>query len=95
LPFLIPKFTVVSNVFGKQFSNIHRNLGSLIFDFTLAIVFSTALEVNLRFSGAGRFDVYTRCCGVSNNDDVAHAGFTAKAASPIPVFLRKFLRVVI
>ena len=62
LPFNILCSQVVSSVFGKQFSNIQASLGSFSFALVALIAFSTAAEVNCRFSGAGRRHVY---CEVS------------------------------
>jgi len=48
------KLTVVSSVFGKQFSNNQANSRSAIVLLTSAIFASTALLANLRREGASR-----------------------------------------
>ncbi len=82
-------FTVVSSVFGKQFSNIHASLGSFILAFTLAMVCSTASDVNLRSPAAGRFETKLLFCIFLLTDEAAHEGFTAIAVNPTAVFFNK------
>ncbi len=53
-PPISPVRTVVSRVFGKQFSNIHASSGSAMDFFTRAMVASTASLVNLRSASGGR-----------------------------------------
>ncbi|MPM67178.1 hypothetical protein SDC9_114095 [bioreactor metagenome] len=94
-PFLIEKFTVVSNVFGKQFSNIQANFSSLILDLTLVMVVSTALETNFLSETGGRRDTYLPAWPEVVIFPFAQEGFTAKAVSPRALFLIKFLLEVI
>src|SRR5690554_6430102 len=72
-PSTIRNWTVVSNVFGKQFSNIQAILGSFILAFTLTIVLSTAVDMKCRSPGAGRLDTYA-CCRAPVTDDTAMEG---------------------
>lgn len=58
LPFTILCSQVVSNVFGKQFSNIQASFGSFSLAFVVAIAFSTASDVNCRLLGTGRLQTY-------------------------------------
>ena len=58
LPSFRVYLTVVSNVLGKQFSNIQRSFSSLIFGLVSVMTASTAFEVKCRLSGAGRRDLY-------------------------------------
>lgn len=96
LLFCMLKLIVVSSVLGKQFSNIHASLGSLILAFTLAIVCSTAADLKLRSPGAGRLEIYRLpSVFLPVSDEAAQEGFTARAVKPSADFLIKFLRVVI
>ena len=56
LPSTVPKSTVVSRVFGKQFWKSHANSGSEMSSETWRMVSSTALEVNRRSPGGGRLE---------------------------------------
>ena len=102
LPFTTLCSQVVSNVLGKQFSNIQASFGSFSIALVVAIAFSTAADVNCRFSGAGRLHTYCMA------EAVPIAPFsvfparranefcpTIRPASERPPVFRKFLRVVI
>ena len=56
VPFCSKKRTVVSSVFGKQFSNIILNSASLICGAILLITSSTATLTNARSGRANEFE---------------------------------------
>src|ERR1035437_10392433 len=92
LPSIILKFTVVSSVLGKQFSNNQANSGSAIAFLTVAIVSSTALLVNFLFFNIGLIEVKST---LESND----AGYplipNANPAIARPAVLTKVLLSVI
>ena len=102
LPFTILCSQVVSNVLGKQFSNIQASFGSFSFVFVVAIAFSTASDVNCRLPGAGRLQTYCIVEAAPANLSSAFSAIranecwpTIRLANERPPVFRKFLRVVI
>jgi len=86
-----PKVTVVSKVFGRQFSNNHAISGSAIFGANDSIAPSTARLRNRLADEAGRFDGY--CDGYC--DGAVELGEPSKKlppGKPLPATAKENLR---
>ncbi|MNE50739.1 hypothetical protein D3C80_1453310 [compost metagenome] len=86
---------MVSNVFGKQFSNNHANSGLAICFLMRTIAFSIALLVNFLCAKGGRWLTKSFGSKLKIESELNAKASVCKARIPvekIPVFFKNFLR---